>query len=116
MGDVSPPGDGLSAGAQPAQAQGWRAPIALGLEPVYVPGALSSALSWMAQTQGDLAAFDRWWADGMDIQRAPMTGPSSRFTRYAAVRFVLEIALAVLLFSALAIRPVRRGETAGRVH
>lgn len=107
---------------EPAQAQELaRTAIALGLEPVYVPGALELApFSWMAQTATGaefVAAFDRWWADG-DVDIQPRTDDRPFVIDFhpgippAMLRFVLEIALAVLLFSALAIIGlVRRGET-----
>lgn len=105
---------------EPAQAQELaRTAIALGLEPVYVPGAFEvPPFSWMAQAatgEEFVAAFDRWWV-GADVDIQPRTDDQpfvidfNRGIPPEMLRFVLEIALAVLLFSALTIIGlVRRG-------
>lgn len=89
-----------------------RTAIALDLDPIYVPGAFElPPFSWMdqaADNQQFVAAFDRWWAPGaVDIQ--PRTDDRPFVIDFhpgippQMVRFVVTIALAVVLFSALAI-------------
>ena len=97
-----------------------RRAIALGLQPVFLPGGFEQApFSWLSSDLSMpefLARFNQWWVPG-EVDVTPRTDDRPFVIDFSPgippgmLRFVAEIALAVVLFSALTIVALVRAGT-----